>query len=79
MVLIFLKSQRMVKKYQSLLSGVYSFTIIGVHRRVDKVCMGMIGLVVVGDDTSNKDKIAKARFKALGKSKKKLKKLLSEL
>ena len=39
--------------------------------------MGMIGLVVVGDDTSNKDKIAKA--KALGKSKKKLKKLLSEL
>ena len=35
--------------------------------------MGMIGLVVVGDDTSNKDKIAKA--KALGKSKKKLKKL----
>ena len=39
--------------------------------------MGMIGLVVVGDDTSNKDKIAKA--KALGKSKKKLKKLLSQL
>ena len=39
--------------------------------------MGMIGLVVVGDDTSNKDEIAKA--KALGKSKKKLKKLLSEL
>ena len=39
--------------------------------------MGMIGLVVVGDDTSNKDKIAKA--KALGKSKKKLKKLLEDL
>ena len=39
--------------------------------------MGMIGLVVVGGDTSNKDKIAKA--KALGKSKKKLKKLLGEL
>ena len=39
--------------------------------------MGMIGLVVVGEDTSNKDKIAKA--KALGKSKKKLKKLLSQL
>ena len=38
--------------------------------------MGMIGLVVVGDDISNKDKIAKA--KALGKSKKKLKKLLSQ-
>ena len=39
--------------------------------------MGMIGLVVVGGDTSNKDQIAKA--KALGKSKKKLKKLLGEL
>ena len=39
--------------------------------------MGMIGLVVVGGDTSNKDQIAKA--KAIGKSKSKLKKLLSEL
>ena len=39
--------------------------------------MGMIGLVVVGNDISNKDAIAKA--KALGKSKKKLKKLLGEL
>ena len=39
--------------------------------------MGMIGLVVVGGDTSNKDQIAKA--KAIGKSKRKLKKLLSEL
>ena len=39
--------------------------------------MGMIGLVVVGGDTSNKDQIAKA--KAVGKSKKKLKKLLEEL
>ena len=39
--------------------------------------MGMIALVVVGDDTSNKDVISKA--KVLGKSKKKLKKLLGEL
>ena len=39
--------------------------------------MGMIGLVVVGGDTSNKDQIAKA--KAMGKSKKKLKRLLGEL
>ena len=39
--------------------------------------MGMIGLVVVGGDTSNKEQIAKA--KAMGKSKKKLKKLLEEL
>ena len=39
--------------------------------------MGMIGLFVVGGDTSNKDDIAKA--KALGKSKKKLKALLASL
>ena len=39
--------------------------------------MGMIGLIVVDGDTSNKDVIAKA--KALGKSKKKLKALLGEL
>ena len=39
--------------------------------------MGMIGLVVVGNDTSNIDEISQA--KARGKSKKKLKKLLSEL
>ena len=39
--------------------------------------MGMIGLVVVGDDTSNKEEIAKV--KTLGKSKKKLKALLEEL
>ena len=37
----------------------------------------MIGLVVVDGDVSNKDKIAKA--KVLGKSKKKLKKLLGEI
>ena len=39
--------------------------------------MGMIALVVVGGDISNKDSIAK--IKALGKSKKKLKALLGEL
>ena len=39
--------------------------------------MGMIGLVIVGEDISNKDDIAKA--KAMGKSKKKLKALLGEL
>ena len=39
--------------------------------------MGMIALVVVGDDTSNIDDIAGA--KAVGKSKKKLKALLAEL
>tara|TARA_B100000674_G_scaffold354174_1_gene297119 strand:+ start:140 stop:598 length:459 start_codon:yes stop_codon:yes gene_type:complete len=39
--------------------------------------MGMIGLVVVGEDTSNIDAIAKTKVR--GKSKKFLKKLLEEL
>jgi pseudoazurin len=39
--------------------------------------MGMIGLVIVDGDTSNIGEIAKSR--AVGKSKKKLKALLSEL
>ena len=39
--------------------------------------MGMIGLIVVGGDTSNKAQISKA--KAIGKSKKKLKALLEQL
>ena len=39
--------------------------------------MGMIGLVVVGDDLSNIDDMASA--KAMGKSKKKLKNLLASL
>ena len=39
--------------------------------------MGMIGLVVVGGDVSNKDEVAKA--KAFGKSKKKLKALLKTI
>ena len=39
--------------------------------------MGMIALVVVGDDTSNKDDIAKV--KVFAKSKKKLPQLLGEL
>ena len=39
--------------------------------------MGIIGLVVVGGDVSNKDEVAKAR--ALGKSKKKLKALLKTI
>ena len=39
--------------------------------------MGMIAIVIVGDDTSNLDAMAKAKVR--GKSKKKLKKLLGEL
>ena len=40
--------------------------------------MGMIALVVVGDDTSNKDSVMK-QAKARGKSKNKLKELLENL
>ena len=39
--------------------------------------MGMIGLILVGEDKSNFDQVLNA--KALGKSKKKLKRLLKEL
>ena len=39
--------------------------------------MGMIALIVVGGDTSNKDAIAKV--KTFGKSKKKFPKLLEQL
>ena len=56
-----------------------TFTVPGIYlyQCSPHAAMGMIGLVVVGGDVSNKDDIAKA--KALGKSKKKLKKLLGEL
>jgi pseudoazurin len=39
--------------------------------------MGMIGLILVGEDKSNFDQVLNA--KALGKSKKKLKRLLKEI
>ena len=39
--------------------------------------MGMIGLILVGEDKSNFDQVSNA--KALGKSRKKLKRLLNEL
>lgn len=55
------------------------FSVPGVYYYIctPHKAMGMIGLIVVGGDTSNKEEIAKV--KALGKSKKKLKKLLDEL
>ena len=55
------------------------FSVPGVYYYIctPHKAMGMIGLIVVGGDTSNKEEIAKV--KALGKSKKKLKALLEEL
>ena len=48
-----------------------------LYKCTPHVGMGMIGLVVVGGDTSNKDAIAKAKLS--GKSKKKRDKFLSEI
>ena len=55
------------------------FTVLGIYYYwcTPHKGMGMIGLIVVDGDTSNKDVHAKA--KAMGKSKKKLKELLGEL
>ena len=54
--------------------GIY-FYLCSPHR-----AMGMIGLVVVGEDTSNEEQIWKARSKLPGqKNKLKLKKLLAQL
>ena len=56
-----------------------TFDIPGVYlyQWTPHATMGMIGMVVVGDDVSNKDAIAKAKIR--GKSKKTFKKLLGEL
>jgi len=56
-----------------------TFDIPGVYlyQCTPHATMGMIGMVVVGDDVSNKDAIAKAKIR--GKSKKTFKKLLGEL
>ena len=70
-----------VKKFKSKLSkdAEYNFEIPGIYLYVctPHKSMGMIGLVVVGDDLSNLDKIKKAKLG--GKSKKIFKELLKEL
>tara|TARA_Y100000817_G_scaffold22555_1_gene16259 strand:- start:126 stop:548 length:423 start_codon:yes stop_codon:yes gene_type:complete len=70
-----------VEKFKSKLSkdAEYKFDIPGIYLYVctPHKSMGMIGLVVVGDDISNLDKIKKAKMK--GKSKKIFKELLKEL
>ena len=68
-------------KYKSKISkdAKYTFTQPGIYlyQCTPHKAMGMIGLVVVGDDKSNLDKIRKV--KVYGKSKKLLKKLLKSL
>ena len=58
-------------KFKFVKSGVY------LYQCTPHKAMGMIGLVIVGDDKSNLDKIKKV--KVYGKSKKLLKKLLKSL
>ena len=66
---------------KSKLNKEYSYTFeekgIYLYQCTPHKSMGMIGLVIVGDDTSNIKQISKT--KVFGKSKKKLKKWLSEI
>jgi len=70
-----------VKKFKSKINkdATYEFKIPGVYlyQCTPHKAMGMIGIVVVGDDKSNLDKIKKVKMR--GKSKKVLKELLKEL
>ena len=70
-----------VPKYKSKISkeAKYTFTQPGIYlyQCTPHKAMGMIGLVVVGGDKNNLDKIKKV--KVYGKSKKLLKKLLKSL
>jgi pseudoazurin len=70
-----------VSKFKSKISkdANYKFTKPGIYlyQCTPHKAMGMIGLVIVGDDKSNLDKIKKA--KVYGKSKKLLKTLLKSI
>ena len=70
-----------VGKFRSVLSKdtEYKFEIPGIYAYwcTPHKGMGMIALIVVGGDTSNKDAIAK--IKVVAKSKKKLPELLGQL
>ena len=67
------KRSKMNKEYS------YKFELPGIYfyQCTPHRGMGMIALVIVGEDTSNKDKIAKV--KVVAKAKKKLPELLSQL
>merc|ERR1712023_481773 len=70
-----------VSKYKSKISkdAKFKFTKPGIYlyQCTPHKAMGMIGLVIVGNDKSNLDKIKKVKLR--GKSKKVFKKLLKEL
>lgn len=77
----FVEMPKGVKKFKSKINkdAEYKFEIPGIYLYIctPHKAMGMIGLVVVGDDLSNLDKIKKAKMR--GKSKKIFKELLKEL
>ncbi|GIR79116.1 MAG: hypothetical protein CM15mP81_06260 [Alphaproteobacteria bacterium] len=77
----FVEMPKGVKKFKSKISkdAEYKFEIPGIYLYIctPHKAMGMIGLVVVGNDLSNLDKIKKAKMR--GKSKKIFKELLKEL
>ena len=77
----FVETPKGVKKFKSKINkdATYEFKIPGVYlyQCTPHKAMGMIGIVVVGDDKSNLDKIKKVKMR--GKSKKVLKELLKEL
>ncbi len=73
------KGVKKIKKSKMNKKFAYTFEAPGIYlyQCTPHKAMGMVGLVVVDEKVSNKDKIAKA--KVFGKSKKKLKKLLGEI
>jgi len=77
----FIKAPEGIKLVKSKLNKKFTYKFekpgIYLYQCTPHKAMGMIGLVIVGDDISNKKSIAKA--KVYGKSKKKLKKLLGDL
>ena len=77
----FVETPKGVKKFKSKINkdATYEFKIPGVYlyQCTPHKAMGMIGIVVVGDDKSNLDKIKKVKMR--GKSKKVLKELLKDL
>ncbi len=77
----FVEMPKGVKKFKSKVSkdAEYTFKIPGIYLYIctPHKAMGMIGLIVVGNDLSNLDKIKKAKMR--GKSKKIFKELLKEL